>query len=266
MGSSRDISERKRADEILKAYSAELEAEVQQRTQELRQAQEKLIRQERLAVLGQLAGGVSHELRNPLAVISNAAYCLGRIQPEAGATVKEYLQIITSEVDTANKIIADLLDFSRIKSAHKHPMVVAELVSDVLVRYPVPETVRVEIVIPAGLPNGYADQGQMIQVLGNLVVNASQAMPQGGRLAIAAARQEDTLAIAVTDSGAGILPEHMGKLFEPLFSTKSYGIGLGLAICKDLVEANGGRIEASSQPGKGATFVVYVPLAEKSEV
>jgi PAS domain S-box-containing protein len=253
-------------------YASELEQRVEARTRELREAQEQLVRQEKLAVLGQLAGGVGHELRNPLSIINNAIYFLRLVQPEADEKVQEYLGIIEAETHTADKIISDLLDFSRIRSVDVEPVVVADLVSRVLERFPVPKGVRVTLKIPKDLPRVSADPRQMMQVLGNLVVNACQAMisqrsttdmPEGGKLVISAKLSvvdgQPLVAIAVKDTGVGIPPENMKKLFEPLFTTKAKGIGLGLAVSRKLAEANGGRIEVESESGKGSTFTLVLP-------
>jgi PAS domain S-box-containing protein len=255
----REVTERKKAEDEIRKLNAELVQRVEERTHELRQAQEQLIRQEKLAVLGQLAGGVGHELRNPLAVITNAVYFLKLIQPEADEKVKEYLGMIERETHTAEKIITDLLDFARIKSVDRELVSVPELAQRVLVRYPPPASVTVSLGFPASLPQVQVDPRQMEQVLGNLVVNAFQAMPQGGKLTLSAKKKGTEIALAVADTGVGIPPENMPKLFEPLFTTKLKGIGLGLAVCKKLAEANSGRIEVQSEPGKGSTFTLYLP-------
>jgi PAS domain S-box-containing protein len=253
--------------ETIQEYAADLEQRVEERTRELRDAQEKLVRQERLVVLGQLAGGVGHELRTPLSVINNAVYFLRMVQPEADEKVKEYIGIIESETHNADKIINDLLDFSRIKSVDSEPLVVAETVRYVLDRYPVPEGISVSLSLPETLPRAYADPRQVGQVLGNLVVNACQAMKDGGKLEISAKRTrvagKPFVAIAVKDTGVGIPPENMEKIFEPLFTTKAKGIGLGLAVSRKLAEANGGKIEVQSEPGKGSTFTVYLSVEGK---
>ena len=268
-GTVEDITERKRAEQELKAYSEHLEEIVTERTRELREAQAQLIRQEKLAVLGQLAGGVGHELRNPLGVINSAIYYLKLVQPDADEKIKQYHAIVEQEVHTAEKIINDLLDFARLKGGEGKPVSVPELVQRVLVRFPVPPSVKVTLKLPARLPKVFADPPQMEQVLGNLVINACQAMvspgsttgvPQGGKLTISARRQNELVAIAVKDTGVGIPPENMNKLFEPLFTTKLKGIGLGLAVSQKLVEANSGRIEVKSEPGKGSMFTLYLPV------
>jgi PAS domain S-box-containing protein len=260
-----DTTERKQAEQALQEYSTRLETEVEQRTHELREAHEQLVRQERLATLGQLAGSVGHELRNPLGVISNAIYYLKLSQPNASDIVKEYLDIIENETRTSAKIVTDLLDFTRIKSVDREPVSVSELVNQTLERYSVPQSVRVVLEIPADLPQIYADPQHIAQVFGNLTTNAFQAMPEGGKVTISAVVLGDMICINIQDTGTGILPEDMRKLFEPLFTTKTKGIGLGLAVSKKLTEVNGGRIEVKSEPGKGTIFTLYLPVYKKFE-
>ena len=263
------ITERKEAEQALEKYSAGLEAEVEQRTRELRAAHEKIIQQERLAMLGQLAGSVGHELRNPLGVISNAIYFLSQVQPDADAKVKEYLDIIKNEIRTADKIIADLLDFSRIKPMEQELVAIAGLVRQVLERFPAPTGVAVTLDLPENMPQVYAVPHQLVQVLGNLAANAYQAMPEGGSLVISnqlsVINEQEFVTVSVRDTGMGISPEDMEKLFEPLFTTKSRGIGLGLAVCKKLAEANQGWIDVQSVLGEGSTFTVYLPAYKPGE-
>ena len=259
-----DISERKEADKKLKQFSEQLEQLVDERTQELREAQKQLILSEKLAALGQLAGGVGHELRNPLGVINNAIYFLKEIQQNADDKVIQYLNMIEKEVNNAEKIVKDLLDFARgTPSVDREWGSVPELVKNVLIQYPAPPSVEVTVNVAGDLPKYYADRRQMSQVLGNLVVNAYQAMPNGGQLTIISERSQDKdspfVLISIMDNGKGIAPEHMQRLFEPLFTTKPKGIGLGLATSKKYVEANAGRIEVQSEPGKGSNFTVYLP-------
>lgn len=254
---------RKRTEEALREYSERLEEMVEERTRELREAQEQLIRREKLAILGQLAGGVGHELRNPLGVISNAVYFLQMTLSGADETTREYLGIISSEVRNAEKIVSDLLGFSRIRAAEKEEIAVSDLIARTLERQPPPENVAVATVIDADVPPVFVDSQQIVQVLINLVTNAYQAMPEGGRLTIGAQVRGDRVALAVTDTGCGIPQENMGRLFEPLFTTRARGIGLGLVTSKNLVEANGGSIEVQSEVGKGSTFTIVLPIGRK---
>ena len=274
LGITRDITTRKKAQEALKEYSERLEEMVEERTQELRDAQEQLVRREKLAVLGQLAGGVGHELRNPLGVISNAVFYLKMVKPDADDTTKEYLHMISAEVHNADRIISDLLDFARIRPADRERIAVSQLVARGVEKHPPPEGVQVTTDIAADLPPAYVDPHQIELVLGNLMTNACQAMPQGGRLIINAGRGDPRgrpaggrpeVSISITDTGCGISPENSKHLFEPLFTTKARGIGLGLAISKNLVEANGGRIEVESEEGVGSTFTVWLPTGREED-
>jgi signal transduction histidine kinase len=249
--------------ELARANS-ELEKRVSQRTQELQHAQERLIRQEKLAVLGKMAGSVGHELRNPLGIISNAVYYLQASQPNADPKVKQYLDVIINEVRISEKIIADLLDFARIKSVDRTSVSVSELIQQTLVRFPVPASVEVTLTCPADLPAVHTDLHQTVQVLGNLTVNACQAMNNAGKLILSAGTHGDMMIIKVQDTGVGITSENMKKIFEPLFTTKTKGIGLGLAVSRKLVEANRGRIEVQSEPNKGSTFSLILPIFKEA--
>jgi PAS domain S-box-containing protein len=262
LSSGEDITERKRAAEALREYSVRLEEMVKERTRELQVTQEQLVRREKLAVLGRLAGGVGHELRNPLGVISNAAYYLKTIlSPDAGETVQEYLDIICAEVHNATKIVSDLLDLARTQSAEREEITVATLVARALQKHPPPAEVQVSTEIAADLSAVFVDPRQIELVLVNLVVNAYQAMPEGGKLTIHAQAEETQVAVSITDTGSGIPEQDISKLFEPLFTTKARGIGLGLAISKNLTETNGGSIAVESKAGKGSTFTVMLPTA-----
>jgi signal transduction histidine kinase len=231
----------------------------------LQEAQDRLLRSERLAVLGQLAGGVGHDLRNPLGVISNAVYLLRTMLSDCDETVQECLEMISGEVNRANTIISSLLDFARTRTAEKRATAIPALLGQVLERTPAPDGVHVSVDVASDLPAAFIDPVQIGRVLTNLVSNAYQAMPEGGTLVLRAMARPDRggeIVLSIADSGCGIPAENMGKLFEPLFSTKPKGTGLGLAVCNNLVAANGGRIEAQSDgtPGKGATFTVVLPV------
>jgi signal transduction histidine kinase len=142
---------------------------------------------------------------------------------------------------------------------------VAKLVNKTLERFHVPTSVEVVLDLPDNLPDVFADPRQVEQILGNLVVNACQAMGAGGKLTISAKEKMEIVAIAVKDTGTGITREDLNKIFEPLFSTKAKGIGLGLAVSRKLAGANSGRIEVESELGKGSTFTLYVPVSSQEK-
>jgi len=255
-----DLTEIKKAEEEIQQLNVTLEKRVEERTVELRLAQEQLVHKEKLAVLGQLAGGVGHELRNPLGVISNSVYYLKLVQPDANEKITKHYGMIEQEVHNATKIVSDLLDYAREISTDPKAVSVPELVEHTLSRFPVPASIQLILNSPADLPQVYADPLHVEQILGNLITNAYQSIGADGKLTISAKQKKKMLAISVKDTGTGITPENMTKLFEPLFSTKVTGIGLGLAVSKKLAEANGGRIEVESQVGKGSIFMLYLPV------
>lgn len=263
LSTARDITETRLAEEEIQALNVELEERVVQRTRELSEAQDKIVRHEKLAVLGQMAGGVGHELRNPLGIISNAVYFLKMVQPEMDIKVKQYLDMIETETNIAEKIITDLLEFARVNSVIKDTVSVNDLIELTLSRRPAPFNISVIKDLPADLPQVCVDPRQICQILENFVVNAFQAMPDGGALIIHAnpevRNDRNYVSVSVSDNGSGISKENMGKIFEPLFTTKPSGIGLGLAVCRKLIDANEGWIDVQSEAGKGSVFTVHLP-------
>jgi PAS domain S-box-containing protein len=235
---TRDLTERKRTEEAL------------------RSAQEELARRERLAILGQLAGGVGHELRNPLGVIKNSVYYLRMVLPGEEERVRKHLSILEREVGNANRIVADLLEFGRAVPTARKPSDLNPLVRELLEVTSVPEPIQFRLALAPDLPRISVDPEQVKQVLANLLTNAVQAMPDGGRLTIATETGGDGVVLSVTDTGLGIAPEDMPKLFQPLFTTKAKGMGFGLALSKRLAEANGAVITVESAVGRGSRFAV----------
>jgi signal transduction histidine kinase len=232
---------------------------------ELRETQETLVRKEKLAMLGLLAGGVGHELRNPLGVMTNAVFYLGAVLKDAPAEIKDYLGILGTQIRLAEKIVGDLLDFARIKPPQLETVSIKQIVDDQLQRAGSLEGVTVKHEFPSDLPRVRVDRVQIGQVVLNLITNALQSMNGNAVLTFRGGRTPDGLVrLDVTDTGSGITPEQMAKLFEPLFTTKARGIGLGLAVSRGLVQANGGTISAASSPGAGTTMSVSLPTAEAS--
>ncbi|PYN06001.1 MAG: hybrid sensor histidine kinase/response regulator [Candidatus Rokuibacteriota bacterium] len=255
---TRDLTERRRAQEALDERARALE----EKTRALEAAQEALVRRERLAILGQLAGGLSHELRNPLGVVKNSAYFLRMVLPD-DEPARKHLAIIEREVGTANRIVTALLDFARVSVPTRVPSDLNTVVRARLDRAAVPDAVTVAATLAEDLPLVAVDPEQIGLALGNLILNALQAMPGGGALTVETSWTARDVLIGVADTGVGIAPEHLDKIFEPLFTTKARGIGLGLSVVKRLLEANGGGITVESTPGQGSRFLARFPRASE---
>ena len=241
--------------------------DLRENTKQLLAAQEELVRKEKLAVLGQVVCSVGHELRNPLGVMNNAVYFLKTVLSEADPTVREYLDMIGAEIAGADRIVSDLLDSIRTKPPQWQTVDARELLRLTLKRCATPKQIEVVMDLPAGLPPLKVDPQQMQQVFYNLIKNGLDAMAGDGTLTIRAAEDEagEKVQVSVRDTGSGITPEQMAKLFQPLYTTKARGVGLGLVVVKNLTEANGGRIEVASEPGKGTMFTVVLPVAAPAE-
>ena len=244
-----------------------LEDAVEKRTGELRSAQESLARREKLALIGHLASGVGHEIRNPLGVMANAVYYLETVQADASPQVLQYLGILRQQIQLCAKIVNDLLDLSRATPVNRERVGVDRLLNEVDVRLQRTETRGAFVAdIPPDLPAVVVDPVHAGQVLDNLLSNALQAMngSPGTVRVRARATGDGFVHVEVSDSGPGISQEHFSKVFEPLFTTKARGIGLGLALSKSLAQANGGDLTLVSAPNQSATFAFILPVAEGS--
>ena len=256
-----NITERKRMEAEQKSHAEKLEEIVSERTRELREAQDQLVTKEKLAILGKLAGGVGHELRNPLGAIKNAAYFLNMALETPDPDVKEMVQLINKEVARSEDIISSLLDFARPKNLTLTKEAFATAVNGALKRNPVPDHVTVINNLDETLPGILADQDKLLQVFNNIISNAFQAMPEGGSLTLTSKQPDpEWVSISFTDTGEGISAENMKKLFEPLFTTKIKGIGLGMVVSKTIVELHGGHIDVRSEAGKGTTVTMNLPM------
>ncbi|MBN1319072.1 MAG: PAS domain S-box protein [Anaerolineales bacterium] len=232
---------------------------------EQRELREQLERSERLAFLGKMAGGVGHELRNPLAAIKNAVYYLSMVfsEQEIEPEINDMLNILETEVGASERIINSLLNLARPKLPVWSRVNLNETVRETLSRELPSDVSNIEVVLQLqkDIPQILADPDQLIQILGNLVRNAIQAMKDGGRLVVSTAiDQPEWVVVSVADTGEGIPEQNCEKIFDPLFTTKAKGIGLGLAIVKTLVERHGGAISVKSKLGEGSTFTVRLPL------
>jgi len=224
---------------------------------EVKRLQEQIELKERLTALGEMSAGIAHELRNPMAVIAGYLKLLARKQDAAGqATIRD----ITAEIDGMNRIIEDLLTFARPAALNRGPVRIKDLLENcvetarerISASGAVARTLRLEDVsVPA-------DEGLLRQALANIVQNAVDAMPSGGTLSVAAAAAAE-LVITVRDTGHGIAPENLRKVFLPFFTTREEGVGMGLALAHKIITSHGGRIEVASEEGKGTTFTIALP-------
>lgn len=263
--SARLFEELVQAQRQLEKWNRELEERVEERTRELRKAQEHLVRAEKLAVIGKIGAGVAHELRNPLGVISNSVYYLGLKEKDADPKVRRHLDIMRREIARSNRIIADLMSFVRVGEVGDEMVDINDLVEEAASRVEIPSAMTVETSLQEDLPAVVADPGRIQQVFVNLLTNAVQAMSDKGKLSIATRLADGFVEIVFRDTGCGINPEDEGRLFEPLFTTKAKGTGLGLAISRMLIENHGGHISAYNNADVGAAFVVALPTESKDE-
>jgi PAS domain S-box-containing protein len=259
---ARDITERKQAEEELRKYRDHLEEMVAERTRELREAEEKLLTAERLATLGQFSGSISHELRNPLGVIDSSAYYLDTRLKDTDEKVLQHLHRIRSSVDSATAIIESLFSLTRIAEPQLEVLDLIAITSDALATFEVPAEISVMRNFPESPVLVNADPKQLGMAFNNIVKNAVEAMGGKGTLTVTISRTTDgKAAVSFADTGPGIAPGNLERVFQPLFSTKAKGIGFGLSIVKMIVDKHGGTIEAQSQAEKGAACIIRLPLS-----
>jgi len=266
---NRMTSDLRAANEELVTWGKTLEKKVEERTRELRDIQEHLIQAEKLASIGKLAAGVAHEINNPLGGILIYSHLVLEDTPKAGPHY-ENLKKIVKETTRCKDIVKGLLEFARPKEPEMVPVDIHDLLEKCLAlmeRHTLFQNIHIQTTFTPGLPRIVADGGQLQQVFMNIILNAAEAMDGNGTLIlktwIDTAREE--IAVEFTDTGHGIKDEDKKRLFEPFFTTKEVGkgTGLGLAISYGIIRKHRGDIEIRSEAGRGATFIVRLPLKEK---
>lgn len=222
---------------------------------------------ERLALLGQLAGGVAHEIRTPLCVIRNDVYYLQTLADQLGPDGVECVEEINQAVGKANRIVSELLDFTREPPTHPKPTSFQAILTEALADYPIPPGVEFQQPAPELLRSVAvnADCEQIARVLTNLFRNAVQAMQGTGSLVVSLSHDKQHVRLTVCDSGPGVAKETRDSIFEPLFTTKANGIGLGLAVSQRYAQRNRGQLELIDSLQAGACFRLTLPLAEGVE-
>ncbi len=259
-----DISARKTAESELGKYRAQLEELVRERTEQLQAAQQELVQKERLAVLGQLTATVSHEIRNPLGTVANALYLLKEsLKGQEYAHLARPLTLAERNVERCDNIISELLDFSRQRKIQKQPLAIGPWLADLIGEFYIPGEVQLHwaldshTVVPV-------DSERLRRVMINVITNALQAFDEAPdrvqKLEISSRTVDERYEIIVSDNGPGMSEEVLARIYEPMYSTKTFGVGLGVPIIKNVLESHGGGVEYHSEVGKGTTVVMWLPL------
>jgi len=222
-----------------------------------------LVHRERMAAIGELAGGVAHEIRNPLAGISGALAMLARETP-LGDDTHEVMDEIQRQIRRMNQLVEDLLSFSRPTQLHPewiHVHPILRQAVDTIQNHLADAAVDVILDLDDRVPEIYADARDLEQAFENLVLNAFQAATDGGKIEVKTKLTEHSVHVSVRDTGVGIEPDVMPRIFEPFFTTKARGTGLGLPLVRRAVENNGGEIAARSSPTSGTVFELSFPVS-----
>jgi two-component system NtrC family sensor kinase len=249
-----------RLNSALEANQAELEARIAERTRELQEAQAHVLHQEKMAAFGLLAAGIAHEVGNPLTSISALVQMLQRRDQDA--YTKDKLALVSGQLQRIQNTLRELVNFSRPASSVHSLVSLPDILGEALniaKYYKRTKGRRIEMNVPADLPAFFGIRDELVQVFLNLVLNAVDATEQGGRIDILAEQDEQSLVVSVRDHGHGIAPEHEARLFQPYFTTKENGTGLGLFVTRKLVADHGGNVEFSSTLGQGTVFRVCLP-------
>ncbi|MCX6245286.1 MAG: ATP-binding protein [Bacteroidetes bacterium] len=232
----------------------------------LKETQEELIQKERLAVLGQFSGNISHELRNPLGVIDSSIYYLQMRLEDQDEKIRQHLERISQGVKTSTTIIENLLNLTRMSKPNLTPCNLALLLTECIESCKISNLTEVVEDFPDEEILVLAEKEHIRMVVNNIVNNAGASMNEKGRLMVSIRKATAEAEITFRDTGAGIDPENIGKVFQPLFSTKAKGIGLGLSITRMVIENHRGTIRVESEPGQGANFIIRLPLySEKAD-
>jgi len=228
--------------------------------QHLSEAEAAMRRSDRLAALGQLSAGLAHEIRNPLGTIKASAEMLTKHMPADNPLAQEMAGFISTEVDRTNALVTRFLDFARPLTPQREPADLGQIIDRAITAVE-RETNRVSIYrnYSPDLPTFALDPNLMQQVFYNLILNAAQASPEGGTVTVKSKRLSDAAEVSVIDRGSGIAPKNLETIFNPFFTTKPTGVGLGLPIVQKIIDEHGGSLRVDSEEGQGSTFRVSLP-------
>jgi two-component system NtrC family sensor kinase len=246
----------------LQENKADLEARIAERTRELNEAQAHVLHQEKMAAFGLLAAGIAHEVGNPLTSISSMVQMLQR--RDGDPYVHDKLALVSGQLQRIRGTLRELIEFSRPASSERTRVSLGDILDEALNIAKYYKRMRGRIpspALPPDLPPLFAVRDQLVQVFLNLVLNALDATDRDGRIELLVKRRGNSVEVSVRDSGSGIAAEHAARLFQPYFTTKKHGTGLGLFVTRQLVEDHGGSVTFESRLGEGTTFRVYLPLA-----
>jgi signal transduction histidine kinase len=265
----KEMSERKLVEEALKEHSERLEEMVEERTKDLQDAQEQLVRSEKLAALGKLTGILGHEIKTPIGVIKNSFEFLKiRFDQSVDEKIPKHLNIVLEKLNVIDKIFDDMFDFVRAKELKSIDIDSNKFVENVISSMPVPTNISIVRDFGNDLPHVDVDEIQIQQTFINIIANALDAMEEGGKLIISTDQEisddmeQKFVTTSFKDTGAGIPKDDLKKIFEPLFTTKSKGTGLGLAACETYIHTHKGSIEVESEVGRGTVFTVKLPVKD----
>jgi len=249
----------------LKDAKDNLEDKVRGRTDELLSINRKLHRSERLAFLGKLAGSVTHELRNPLAVLKNATYFLeSKFKKSKDAKVQKYMGIIAKEINLIDAIIEDIMGFAKTKPPELEKADIKAVIENAISMIEVPDLVEIKKDFEK-VPEISIDTNQVMHAVLNIANNAIMAMSGNGTLIFRILKKDNDVCVEVEDTGPGIPPDQRDLIFEPLYSSKPKGTGLGLPISKMMIENQEGSIELASELGRGTIFRIFLPIKRRRE-
>jgi signal transduction histidine kinase len=253
----------KELNEVYDALREKL-TELKRRNEKIKSFEAELTKANKLSALGELASSIAHEIKNPLISIQGFARRIGTTEDRE--KLEQYAKFIEQEAERLSQVLAKLLGFSRMDEPKKDTLNLNDIVDDTVLfmEHHLTRFKNVEIVLEKepDLPLVLVDRIHVQQTMVNILMNAAQAMPDGGKILIKTGRGNQYVFISITDSGVGIKEEDLQKIFEPFFTTKEkeQGTGLGLSLCKRLIEANAGKIEVVSALGKGTTFTIMIPF------
>jgi signal transduction histidine kinase len=254
-----------RLNAALHQHQALLEERIAERTRELQEAQARLLHQEKMAAFGLLAAGIAHEVGNPLTSISSLVQMVQRRSPEP--YTQEKLTLVSEQLQRIQTTLRELINFSRPAATERAPARIDEIVQEALNIAKYYKGVRGRTIrtdVPADLPSLFGVRDQLVQAVLNLVLNAIDATDKGGRIEVTARTVDGQLELAVHDNGHGIDPVAAQKLFQPYFTTKPHGTGLGLFVTRKLIQEHGGDVIFQSRPGEGTTFWIRIAYTSLS--